>query len=81
MYVMPLDYGGLKKQQENVIVTPIRTQIIVISHYEYTSLETSQYGTNHSELEQVGRTPQNHQKGEIAKLLHTPHSQNENERV
>ena len=33
---------GVTKQQENIVGTPIRTQIIVIFHCEYKSLQQSQ---------------------------------------
>ena len=38
---------GVSKLQENMVGTPIRIQIIAISHYDYTSLQPSQFGTNH----------------------------------
>ena len=55
--VMPLDYGG-SKPHENTVGTQIRTQIIAISHYEYTSLQPSQFGTNHSKLGQLDKSRQ-----------------------
>ena len=64
---------GVSKPQENTLKTLITTQIIVILHYEYKSLQQSQIGTNHDPPLGVGTTPQNHQKGEReSKMLQAP---------
>ena len=59
---------GVTKQQENIVGTPIRTQIIVICHYKHKSLQQSQYWDKPLRIETsrdgLTTTPQNHQMRE-----------------